>query len=92
MGLSLRQPHRHPGLVPGPTVPLPLAKEIGVAGASLWAPAQGPGDGRAGRPPCPRHHQIFTRSAGARYSLSPGFTPNAAYQASTLRTTPLTRK
>ncbi len=31
-------------------------------------------------------YQTFTRSAGARYILSPGLTPNAAYQASTLRT------
>ncbi|MCY1170025.1 hypothetical protein D9M73_100830 [compost metagenome] len=31
-------------------------------------------------------YQTFTRSAGARYSFSPAFTPNALYQASTLRT------
>jgi hypothetical protein len=37
-------------------------------------------------------YQIFTRFSGARYSLSSGFTPKASYQASTLRTMPLTRK
>jgi len=31
-------------------------------------------------------YQILTRSAGARYSFSPGCTSKAAYQASRLRT------
>ncbi len=37
------------------------------------------------------NHQILTRFPGATYSFSLGFTANAAYQASRLRTTPLTR-
>ena len=38
-----------------------------------------------------RLHQMWTRSSGGRYSLSPGCTLKAAYQGSMLRTTPLTR-
>jgi hypothetical protein len=38
-----------------------------------------------------QRHQIRTRFLGARKSLSPGFTSKAWYQASMLRTTPLTR-
>ncbi len=41
-----------------------------------------PGKAGAGR----IGHQTFTRLSGARYSLSPGFTLNAVYQASMLRT------
>ena len=42
---------------------------------------------RADRPqPAQLAYQTFTRFSGARYSLSPGFTSNAAYQASRLRT------
>jgi aryl-alcohol dehydrogenase-like predicted oxidoreductase len=36
-------------------------------------------------------YQIFTRSAGATYSLSPGLMSNAAYQPGWLRMVPLTR-
>src|ERR1051326_4315145 len=36
-------------------------------------------------------YQTWTRCSGGRYSLSPGWTLNALYQASTFRTTPLTR-
>src|SRR5262249_44123504 len=37
-------------------------------------------------------YQILTRCSGGRYSLSPGFTPYASYQASILRKGPSTRK
>jgi hypothetical protein len=39
-----------------------------------------------------RSHQMRTRSCGSRWSLSPGFTPKASYQASILRIEPSTRK
>ena len=41
------------------------------------------GDGLA---PQQVHHHTFTRLSGARYSASPGLTPNAAYQPSRLST------
>jgi len=37
------------------------------------------------------NYQIFTRSSGATYSLSPGLMSNAAYQPGWLRMVPLTR-
>ena len=37
-------------------------------------------------------YQILTRCSGGRYSLSPGLTPYASYQASILRKGPSTRK
>src|SRR5690606_20045568 len=39
----------------------------------------------------PHFHQMCTRSSGGRSSASSGVTSNASYQASMLRTTPLTR-
>src|SRR6185437_14568039 len=62
-----------------------------------WPQVELPGPGRKARQALQalatalRLHQIFTRLPGSTYSFSPGLTPNAVYQASRLRTTPLTR-
>src|SRR3954469_17521157 len=47
--------------------------------------------GSDGLPPLPIDYQTWTRFCGGRCILSPGCTLNALYQASTCRTTPLTR-
>ncbi len=57
--------------------------------STIWRASSGNDAARATRPRRPRHeggYQTFTRCAGSRCSFWPGFTSNAAYQASRLRT------